>query len=93
MSIVNFVEYVVCELCLLCVLVVRCCEELLCLVCACECGICGVKCILMGVYCFYEGLWCGVLCFVKYLMNVDKDVRVAVGWRQGVVMIVDGFVC
>ena len=36
-------------------------------------------------------VWCGVLCFVKYLMIVDKDVRVAVGWRQGVV--VDGGDC
>ena len=22
--------------------------------------------------------------FVKYVMNLDKEVRVAVGWRQGV---------
>ena len=64
---------------LLCVLAVRCCEELLCLVCACECGICGANCIVMGVYCSCEWLWCGVLCFVNYLMIVDKDERVAVG--------------
>ena len=29
-----------------------------------------------------------MLCFVKYVMIVDKDVRVAVGWRQRVM--VDG---
>ena len=43
--------------CACCVLVaVWCCEEVLSLVCACECGICGVKCILMGVLCSCEGL-------------------------------------
>ena len=29
-----------------------------------------------------------MLCFVKYVMIVDKDVRVVVGWRQRV--LVDG---
>ena len=69
----------------------RCCEDLLCLVCVCECGICGTKCVLMRGYCSCEGLWCGVLCFVKYSMIMDKDVSVVVGWRQGVV--VDGDDC
>ena len=52
------------------------------MVCACECGICKAKYILMGVYCSCEGMQCGVLCFVKYLMIMDKDVRVVVGRRQ-----------
>ena len=51
-----------------------------------------MKCILMGVYyCTCEGLWSGVLCFVKYIMIVDKDVRAVFGWRHGVV--VDGCDC
>ena len=46
----------------------------------------------MGVYyCSCEGLWSGLLCFVEYIMIVDKDVRVVFGWRQGVV--VDGCDC
>ena len=31
------------------------------------------------------------MCFVKYVMIVDKDVRVVVGWRRGVM--VDGDDC
>ena len=79
LSVVNFVGYVVCGLCLLCMLAVWCCEELLCLVCACECGICGVKCILMGVYCSREGLWCGVLWFVKYLPSAARPIIACYG--------------
>ena len=33
-----------------------------------------------------------MICFVKYVMIVDKEVRVVVGWRRSV-MVVDGCVC
>ena len=69
---------------------VWCCEELFCLVCACECGICGAKCILLGVVLplkFGLVVMWGVV-FVKYVTIVDKDV---VEWRRGVV--VDGDDC
>ena len=68
--------------------------ELFCLVCACEREIC------MWTEVYFDGssvpmkvyIGCSVgCCFVKYVMIVDKGVRVVVGWRGGVMM--DGDDC